>query len=70
MTSSEADLTDAVWRKSTRSNSGGNCVEVARNLPGVVAVRHSRHPAGPVLRFGPAEWSAFLAGVQAGEFSE
>ncbi len=70
MTSSDADLTDAVWRKSTRSNSGGNCVEVARNLPGVVAVRNSRRPGGPVLTFSPAQWSAFLADVQAGEFSQ
>jgi hypothetical protein len=69
MTSSDADLTGAVWRKSTRSNSGGNCVEVARNLPGVIAVRNSKHPRGPALRFSPAEWSAFLAGVRAGEFS-
>jgi uncharacterized protein DUF397 len=69
MTSSDADLTDAVWRKSTRSNSGGNCVEVARNLPGVVAVRNSRHPRGPVLTFSPDEWSVFLAGLLAGEFS-
>jgi hypothetical protein len=69
MTSSDADLNHAVWRKSTRSNSGGNCVEVARNLPGVVAVRNSKHPRGPVLKFRPDEWEAFLAGVQAGEFS-
>ncbi|HEY1642273.1 MAG TPA: DUF397 domain-containing protein [Streptosporangiaceae bacterium] len=70
MTSSDADLTGAVWRKSTRSNSGGNCVEVARNLPGVVAVRNSKQPGGPVLRFSPAQWSAFLTDVQAGEFSQ
>lgn len=70
MTSSDADLTGAVWRKSTRSNSGGNCVEVARNLPGVVAVRNSKQPGGPVLRLSPAQWSAFLTDVQAGEFSQ
>jgi hypothetical protein len=69
MTSSDADLAGAVWRKSMRSNSGGNCVEVARNLPGVVAVRDSKHPQGPALRFSPDEWSAFLAALQAGEFS-
>ena len=69
MTSSDADLNHAVWRKRTRSNSGGNCVEVARNLPGIVAVRNSRQPRGPVLRFSPGEWEVFLAGVQAGEFS-
>ena len=70
MTSSDADLTGAVWRKSARSNSGGNCVEVARNLPDIVAVRNSRRPGGPVLTFSPAQWSAFLAEVQAGDFSQ
>ncbi|NES29164.1 DUF397 domain-containing protein [Micromonospora terminaliae] len=58
------DLTGARWRKSTRSNgSGGACVEVAGNVPGVVAVRDSKDPAGPVLTFGPAAWRAFLTRV-------
>ncbi|MFR9778758.1 DUF397 domain-containing protein [Micromonospora sp. MS34] len=58
------DLTGARWRKSTRSNgSGGNCVEVADNLPGVVAVRDSKDPAGPVLAFEPDAWRAFVARV-------
>jgi hypothetical protein len=58
------DLTGAVWRKSSRSNgTGGNCVEVAGNLPGVVAVRDSKDPAGPALTFGPAAWRAFLGTV-------
>ncbi|MGI5151035.1 DUF397 domain-containing protein [Plantactinospora sp. CA-294935] len=55
------DLSNARWRKSSRSGtSGGNCVEVADNLPGVVAVRDSKDPAGPVLSFGPAAWRAFV----------
>ncbi|WBB72396.1 DUF397 domain-containing protein [Micromonospora sp. WMMD1128] len=57
-----ADLTGAQWRKSTRSGSnGGDCVEVADNLPGVVAVRDSKNPAGPVLTFTPAAWTTFTA---------
>ncbi|GIJ75728.1 protein of unknown function [Micromonospora phaseoli] len=59
-----ADLTGATWRKSTRSSSnGGDCVEVADNLPGVVGVRDSKDPAGPALAFGPAAWRAFVAQV-------
>ncbi|MDG4786862.1 DUF397 domain-containing protein [Micromonospora sp. WMMD1102] len=55
-------LTDARWRKSTRSGTnGGGCVEVADNLPGVVAVRDSKDPAGPVLAFRPAAWRAFVS---------
>ncbi|MDW5323805.1 DUF397 domain-containing protein [Plantactinospora sp. KLBMP9567] len=62
-----SDLTGARWRKSTRSGSnGGDCVEVADNLPGVVAVRDSKDPAGPVLTFGRERWRRFLAGTRAG----
>ncbi|MFY1578085.1 DUF397 domain-containing protein [Verrucosispora sp. WMMD703] len=58
------ELTDARWRKSTRSGpDGGNCVEVADNLPGLVAVRDSKDPTGPVLAFPPTAWRAFLTRV-------
>ena len=63
------DLSSAVWRKSSRSGSnGGNCVEVATNLPGIVAVRDSKDRQGPALIFTPDEWRAFLAGAREGEF--
>ena len=65
-----ADVTHAVWRKSSYSSgNGGACVEVARNLPDVVAVRDSKNPEGPALVVTPQEWRAFLDGVRADEFS-
>ena len=63
----DASLSRAVWHKSTRSNgSGGACVEVARNLPGIVAVRDSKNPHGPVLTLESAGWREFVADVKAG----
>jgi Domain of unknown function (DUF397) len=63
------DLTGAEWRKSSDSGSnGGNCVDVAHNLPGIVAVRHSKGPDGLVLVFMPEEWKAFLHGAREGQF--
>jgi hypothetical protein len=60
------DLSRAQWRKASRSNSnGGACVEVARNLPGAVAVRDSKDPNGPKLIIPAAGWQAFTAGVKA-----
>ncbi|MET7709286.1 DUF397 domain-containing protein [Micromonospora sp. NPDC005189] len=58
------DLSNARWRKSTRSGaSGGNCVEVASNMRGVVAIRDSKDVAGPALTFAPTTWAAFVAQV-------
>jgi hypothetical protein len=62
------DLSGATWRKASYSSgNGGACVEVASNLPGTVAVRDSKDPAGPALLFAPGAWGAFCAGVKSGE---
>ncbi|MFC5815130.1 DUF397 domain-containing protein [Nonomuraea harbinensis] len=62
-------LDGAEWRKATASgDNGGQCVEVATNLPGVVAVRDSKNPTGPALVFTPGEWNVFLNGAKRGEF--
>jgi hypothetical protein len=56
------------WIKSSLSFSNGNCVEVASLPDDEIGVRDSKNTAGPVLRFTPAEWRAFLGGVRNGEF--
>lgn len=55
------------WYKSSYSSDVGNCVEVA-DLDRGRAVRDSKNPAGPALMFTADQWSAFTAGVRAGEF--
>ncbi|MBF8188619.1 DUF397 domain-containing protein [Nonomuraea sp. K274] len=62
-------LDGAEWRRATVSgDNGGQCVEVADNLPGIVAVRDSKNPTGPALVFTLGEWNAFLSGAKGGEF--
>ncbi|CAL9308853.1 DUF397 domain-containing protein [Streptomyces sp. SudanB52_2052] len=59
------DLTTAVWRKSSYSEGGANdCLEVADDHPGIVPVRDSKQPHGPVVVFGAQPWALFLAGVR------
>ncbi|HUA31059.1 MAG TPA: DUF397 domain-containing protein [Streptosporangiaceae bacterium] len=63
------ELTQPRWRKSSHSGNGGSdCVEVARNLTGIVLVRDSKDQAGPELRLTGPAWSAFMQAVRRGEF--
>ena len=64
------DLSAAAWRKSSFSNAGGNCVEVAPLEDGTIAVRNSKRPDAGVLLFTPAEVSAWVEGCKAGEFDD
>jgi hypothetical protein len=57
------ELDGAVWHKSSYSGTQGNCVEIAANLPGIVAVRDSKDPNGPTLVISLDHWSAFVSGV-------
>ncbi len=57
------------WRKSSLSNNG-TCVELARLSDGSVGVRNSNEPDVGMVRFTPAEISAFLQGAKAGEFDD
>jgi Domain of unknown function (DUF397) len=61
----EINLSRAEWRKSSYSSQSGNCVEVARNLPTLVAVRDSKEPGEAKLVVSPEAWSAFLRSVRA-----
>ena len=55
-----------VWRKSARCDSA-SCVEVAP-IAGGMAMRDSKDPDGPILRFTRAQWAVFLTGARAGDF--
>ncbi|MER5949619.1 DUF397 domain-containing protein [Streptomyces sp. NPDC001904] len=57
----EPDLTSAAWHKSSYSGgSGGECLEVSHDHPGLVPVRDSKNPDGPKLVLRAAAWSAFV----------
>lgn len=57
---------DLNWRRSSRSGTGGgNCVEVATHASGLVAVRDSKDPAGPLLSVTPTQWRAFVSTLRA-----
>lgn len=59
-------LTDK-WRKSKRSGSGGNCVEVRATGEGV-EVRDSKHPEEATLTFTGEAWRAFVADIGRGAY--
>ncbi|GAA0852300.1 DUF397 domain-containing protein [Streptosporangium amethystogenes subsp. fukuiense] len=61
------DLASAVWRKSSLSGSGNNCVEVA-HMDNHHLIRDSKNPDGATLSFSPSDWTAFLGRVKAGDF--
>ncbi|OMI39583.1 hypothetical protein SPAR_10247 [Streptomyces sparsogenes DSM 40356] len=64
---SHPDLNSAAWRKSSYSNqAGGDCVEVADGIPGVVPIRDSKNPDGPALTFPAGSWTAFIASLKTG----
>lgn len=56
------DLSNASWFKSSYSQHGGECVEVAHTAD-AVGVRDSKDPTGSALVFAPSEWQAFLRAV-------
>ncbi|MEO5874033.1 MAG: DUF397 domain-containing protein [Streptosporangiaceae bacterium] len=55
------------WLKSGRSNSQGNCVELAELPDGEVAIRNSRHPDGPALVYTRQEIETFVRAAKSGD---
>ncbi|WP_330317002.1 DUF397 domain-containing protein [Streptomyces platensis] len=50
--------------QSSYSGSQGECVEVARNVPQVTAIRDSKDPAGPRLIVGAGAWASFVEALK------
>jgi hypothetical protein len=66
----QSGAVDTCWRKSSASNPSGNCVELAELAGGTIALRNSRHPAGPVLVITREEVAAFIRSIRSGEFDD
>ncbi|AJC57807.1 MULTISPECIES: DUF397 domain-containing protein [Streptomyces] len=49
------------WFKSSYSNNGGNCIEVAANVPGIIPVRDSKDPHGPRLNLTAEAFAGLVA---------
>nr|WSY52223.1 DUF397 domain-containing protein [Streptomyces sp. NBC_00886] len=65
MASNRIDLSDARWFKSSYSNgSGGDCVEVAHSLPGLVPVRDSKAPERATLILTAPAWAPFITALK------
>ena len=62
------DLAGVLWVKSSHSENGGACVEIAPGHDGVMPVRDSKDPHGPALVFPAGAWQAFVSAAAAGEF--
>ncbi|MCP9209239.1 DUF397 domain-containing protein [Streptomyces cucumeris] len=63
----DIDLSTAPWRKSSFSDGANGCVEITDLPGGGVALRDSKNPDFPALRYTAAEWDAFRKGVLSGE---
>jgi hypothetical protein len=60
-----SDPESFVWRNSSYSGTGGECVELADNAPYGIAVRDTKNRPGPTLAIRADAWSSFLAALKA-----
>lgn len=63
------NLSNATWRKSTRSNGQANCIEVANLDSGHHAIRDSKNPTGPALLITPTHWTTFTTALRTGKLA-
>ena len=56
-------MPEFVFLKSSYSTFQNECLEVARNIPGTIAIRDSKTPDGPILRLAPTTWTKFTAAL-------
>ncbi len=61
---------ELIWRKSSYSGGSGACVEIAVPNSAITAVRDSKDPSGPQLRFSNEAWAAFASAAATGVFGE
>lgn len=65
-----SDLSHALWRKASRSTGANTgCVEIAANLPGIVAVRDSTRPTDGAHVVSRDAFAIFLNDVKVGRFN-
>ncbi|MFF7413784.1 DUF397 domain-containing protein [Streptomyces lydicus] len=67
--SNRLDLNSARWRKSSYSTNGGECIEIADGIPGMVPVRDSKTPEGAALFIPAPVWNTFVTAVKSAAFS-
>ena len=64
----DPNTTSAGWIRASTSSGSGQYVEMRRDGD-VIEVRDAKDgETGPILRFTPAEWDAWLDGAKKGEF--
>lgn len=70
LAANDPELQNVTWRKATKSDSGGQCVELADLGGDSIALRNSREPDQPAHVFTRAEIACLIDGAKRGEFDD